>query len=393
MAQYKINVDEQLLQGLFRNNEGLAKLISQVLNPVLESEVSEVLGAERYERNQERRGYRNGTRSKKLISRVGEVSLNVPQVRNASFSSALFDRYQRSEQAFVSTLIEMVVNGVSTRKVQNITQELCGNSFSKSTVSELCKELDPIVKAWRDRPLEADAYPFLLVDAMVIKVRSNMRVIPQSLFTATAINNLGYREVIGFHIGDSESEESWSAFFSALKQRGLRGVDLVISDQHAGLVKAARTHFQGASWQRCQTHFMRNLMDACPKGIENELRERIRCILNAPDAQAARLLFDQLADQYGQKAPKTIERLEEGLEDAIAHFAVPMKYRRQLRTTNTVERLNAEVRRREQVIRIFPNLDSAVRLIGAVLMEQNENYLERPYFNMDEYWESRRKAN
>lgn len=392
MADYKITLDEKVLQGLFGKDGSLARLVSDVLNPILKAQVAEHLQAQPYERTDIRTGQRNGVRSRKLVTRVGAVELDVPQVRGTRFYPVLFERYQRSEQAFMAVLMEMVINGVSTRKVQRITQELCGHEFSKSTVSDVVKELDPLVDAWRNRPLNDEAFPFVLVDATMIKVRKDGRVRQQSLLTATGIAASGTREILGFAIDDSESSRSWGDFFAGLKQRGLHGVDLVVSDQHAGLVQAVRTHFQGASWQRCQTHLMRNIMDVCPEAEKSLVRERIRVIFNAVDEQSARNLANQFVDEFHQKVPKVTQKLEEALDDAIAVLALPPKYHRQLRTTNTVERLNSEIHRRERVFRVFPNMASAVRLIGAILMELDEEYQERRYFDMKQYWDARARV-
>ena len=265
MTQYQITIDEELLQGLFEGDEGLAKLMEEVLNQVLDGQVSENLQAGWYERTDDRQGYRNGYRTRNMKTRVGTLELEVPRVRNGHFSTELFSRYQRSEQALVLSLMEMVINGVSTRKVKNITRELCGTEFKKSTVSNLCKRLDPIVEAWNERDLDGEAYPFVLVDAMQLKIRINNQVIAQSGFIAVGINEDGYRELLGLQLGNSESETSWSEYFRWLKGRGLSGVDLVVSDDHGGLVKAVRKHFQvwpgsavrltsnATCWTRCLT--------------------------------------------------------------------------------------------------------------------------------------------
>lgn len=397
MAQYKINVDSELLHQLFLGNSqdaGVAKLLESVLNQVLQAQVTEQVEAERYERTETRQGYRNGTYPHQLTTRVGTIPLRVPRIRGGKFSTELFARYQRSEQALVLALMEMVVNGVSTRKVTQITEELCGTEFSKSTVSDLCKRLDPIVKAWNGRPLSENRFPFVLVDAMYLKVREDGRVRSRGVMIATGVNTDGYREVLGLMLGDTESEASWSEFFGWLKSRGLRGVDLIVSDDHGGLVRAIRQHFQGVTWQRCQTHFIRNILDATPKALKDDVYTRVRAILDAPDNETARLLLSQTIETYEDKAPKAMRILETGFDDATAVLVLPEKYRKRLRTTNSVERLNEEVRRRERVIRIFPNRESVIRLLGALLMEIDEKWASgRKYLDMSEYLEwSRAKA-
>ncbi|GMA56780.1 IS256 family transposase [Alicyclobacillus sacchari] len=387
MAQYQINVDDEFLKGLFLQDGGVAKLVEQVLNPILQAQVTEQLKAKPYERSDERRGYRNGTIPHALTTRIGRLVLRVPRIRNGEFSTEMFARYQRSEQALVLALMEMVINGVSTRKITQITEELCGTGFSKSTVSELCKRLDPIVEGWNNRNLREHRYPFVLVDALVLRIREDHRIRHRAAMVATGVNEEGYREILGLMLGDSESEASWREFFSWLKSRDLRGVDVVVSDSHSGLVRALQTEFQGCTWQRCQTHFMRNLLDATPKSLHDEVYQRIRAILDAPDVKSARLLMEQFVEEYAEKAPKAVRVLEEGFDDVKAVLGLPEKIRRRLRTTNGVERLNEEIRRRERVIRIFPNRESAIRLIGALLMEIDEAWTTgRRYLDMEAYW-------
>ena len=396
MAQYQITVDQEILQQLFLGNSkdaSVAKLLESVLNQVLKAQVSEQVAADHYERTDDRQGYRNGTYPRSLTTRVGNIMLRVPRIRDGKFSTELFSRYQRSEQALVLALMEMVVNGVSTRKVSQITEELCGTHFSKSTVSDLCSHLDPLVEAWNSRPLTS-AFPFVLVDAMFLKVREDNRVCSRGVMVAVGINTDGYREVLGIMTGDTESEASWSSFFSWLKQRGLHGVDLITSDDHSGLVRAIRQHLQGVTWQRCQTHFLRNVLDATPKSIKDEVHQHVRALLNAPDLKAARLLLSQTLEYFEEKAPKAMRILETGFDDVTAVLSLPEKYRKRLRTTNSVERLNEEIRRRERVIRIFPNRQSVIRLLGALLMEQDEKWASgRKYLDMEEYLSWRKNNN
>lgn len=392
MTQYQITLSQEDLHGLFSGDEGLARLMEKVLNQVLQFEATEAVGALPYERTDSRCGYRNGNRDRPLHTRVGSLTLAVPQFRKGGFSTELFERYQRSEMALMLAMMEMVINGVSTRKVTKITEELCGTQFSKSTVSALCKKLDPLVCEWNERPLGEKCYPFVLMDAIVIKVRKQGRVRSQSIMLSIGINLQGQREILGIKIGDSESYESWTEYLSWLKQRGLRGVDLVVSDHHSGLVKAIQTQFQGAVWQRCQTHFMRNILGATPKRLQKEVHSQLKPIFMAPDIKTARTLLNSTLATYQDIAPKAMETLENGFDDALAVLMLPERYRRKLRTTNLVERLNEEIRRRERVIRIFPNEESAVRLIGALLLEKDEDWITgRRYMDMTDYIEWKRK--
>lgn len=387
MTQYQLTLDSESVQRLFAGDGQLGRLVEAVLNQVLNAQVSEQLQVAPYERSEQRQGYRNGYKPRQLTTRVGALTLLVPQVRDGSFSTELFARYQRSEQALVLTLMEMVVNGVSTRKVTRITEELCGTTFAKSTVSDLCKALDPLVTAWNERDLSAQRFPFVLVDALVVKVREAGRVRAVSALVATGVNAQGYREVLGLQVGDSESARTWQDFFTWLKGRGLGGVDLVVSDHHGGLVKAVQVQFQGATWQRCQTHLSANIADATPKALQEEVHARLRPIFTAPDEPTARTLLASFVADYQTKAPAAVATLERGFDDATAVLALPAPYRVRLRTTNGVERLNEEIRRRERVIRIFPNRESVIRLVGALLMEQDEVWTTgKRYFDMTAYW-------
>jgi len=391
MAQYHVTIDAALLQQLLLNDAkdaGIAKLLESILNQVLNIQASEQLRAEPYERTEERQGYRNGTYPHTLTTRVGTITLKVPRLRNGKFSTELFSRYQRSEQAFVLALMEMVVNEVSTRKVAEITEELCGTRISKSLVPDLCRRLDPLINAWKNRSLTGNQYPFVVVDALIIRIREEHRVVQRSMLIAVGVNQEGICEVLGFMVSDSESEDSWNEFFRWLKDRGLSGVDLVVSDDHRGLVKAMHKNFQGASWQRCQTHFMRNILDAFPKALRGEIKTNTQAILHAPDMSTARMLLSKTLETFQKKAPRAMETLEKGFDDATAVLVLPEKYRKRLRTTNGLERLNEEIRRRERVIRIFPNRASAMRLIGALLLEIDTKWAAgKRYLDMTEYQE------
>jgi putative transposase len=392
MAGIDITVDEGLLSGLLSGDgTGVAKLMESMLNQVLAAQADDAAGAARYERNDGRQAYRSGTRVRTLYTRVGPLNLQVPQLRDGSFSTEIFKRYQRSEQAFVLAMLEMVVQGVSTRKVAAITEELCGTEVSKSCVSRLCEALDARLAAFNERRLE-DKFPFVLIDAMYIKVRGDERVQSKAVLIASGINEAGYRQVLGLAVGDSESASTWGDFLKALKSRGLSGVDWVVSDDHEGLKAAVHRHLQGAAWQRCQVHLMRNVLGHTPHKLKAEVGEALKLVLYSRNQQEARTQLAAFISQFESKAAKAVKCLENGFEDATAVFALPEKYRKRLRTTNMQERLNEEVRRRERVIRIFPNEHSAKRLIGALLSETNESWAERLYLDMQHYWEWRECA-
>jgi len=390
MAQLNITLESEILHGLFTSDgrdEAFSKLLSSILNQVLDAQSTEQIGAERYERSGMRKAYRNGIRERQVTTRIGTITLAVPRHRQGHFETDLFDRYQRSEQALVLAMIEMVINGVSTRKIQKVTEELCGQSFSKSTVSALCKRLDPIIEAFCNRTL-LKHYPFVVIDALYLKAREHARVRSKGLLIAQGISCDGHRGIIGFQVSDSESETSWSEFFQSLKNRGLEHVDLVVSDNHQGLVKAVRKYFQNATWQRCQTHFSRNVLDRTPKRLQTKLKELLKVMYDAPDLASARTMCNRIITEFEDKAPKAMSVLETGFDDIMAVMSLPLKYRRRLRTTNSIERLNEEIRRRERVIRIFPNVESVIRLIGALLIEQDEKWSTGiKYFDMSDYYQ------
>ena len=390
MAEYEINLSGDQVKGLLTRDDGLKGLVESVVNQVLEVQMGEHLAAGHYERSDQRKGYRNGYRPRTIYARVGKLTLRVPQSRDGEFSTELFSRYQRSEQALILAMMEMVLQGVSTRRVEKVTEELCGSSFSKSMVSRLCTGLQARVDAWNNRRLDEEGkrFPFLIVDALVIKVRLDDRVVSTSALIVSGINGKGFREILGLRLADSESEDSWSEMFAWLKGRGLKGVEFIVSDCHTGLKAAAARNFQGAIWQRCQVHLMRNVWAKANKKYRDVLIAGMRRIFGAACKEDARTAFRNLVDQLEGKADKALETLENGLEDALAVMDLPEKYRRRLTTTNMQERLNEEIRRREKVIRIFPNEASAMRLIGAMLAEKHEAWSTgRRYFDMTEFHE------
>ena len=387
MTRAQINLDAEQIQNLLSGDSaGMRLLVQQAVNQFLQAELSEHLQAESGERTDDRRGYRNGTYPRRMTTRVGTIELDVPRDRDGTFRTELFERFQRSERALVLALMDMVVHGVATRKVAHITETLCGHSFSKSTVSRLSAELDTVVDAWRNRPLSRQSYPFVIADAMYIKVRREGRVRSTAVLIAVGIGEDGYREVLGVETSIRESNESWSGFFGRLRQRGLAGIDYTVSDAHEGLVAALREYFPGSTWQRCQVHFMRNVLDVTPKKHRDRMVSLLRQILHADDPDEARKALERAQSEMQHSAEKALGVLETGFDDAIAVLALPNKYRRRLRTSNMLERLNEEIRRREKPIRIFANDESAIRLIGALLMEHHEAWVaSRQYLDLDDY--------
>jgi len=387
MTQIQVSFDEETLRKVLLGDKGAEVLLEKVMNEILQAEMTEHLGAGPREQTDDRRGYRNGSYERKLTTRVGSLTLEVPRDRDGTFQTDLFERYQRSEKALVTTLMQMVIEGVSTRRVKEITTELCGREFSRQTVSNLTEKLDEQVQAWAGRPLDEE-YPFLLADAMRINVRRQGAVRSTQALIVIGISKDGYREILGFKIALRETGESWKELFEELKARGLRRVELATSDAHEGLEAALRKAFPGCIWQRCQAHFRRNVLDKTPSGYRDRMHELLDQILEADSQKQAQQRLEESAEHLKEKAPAALEVLDDGLYDATAVLALPGKYRRRLRTSNMLERLIQEVRRREKVIRIFPNKASAWRLVGALLAEKHEEWSTgRRYLTMDEFYQ------
>ncbi|WP_404457926.1 IS256 family transposase [Sutcliffiella horikoshii] len=357
--------------------------LALVLNSLMEKERDEYINALSHERTDDRRGYRNGYYERELITGTGSLTLKVPRTRDGEFSTSVFQKYERCEQALILSMIEMVVNGVSTRKVTKIVEELCGKSVSKSLVSNLTKSLDPIVNEWRNRPLNTLYYPYIYVDAMYIKVRENDRVVSKGVLLACGVNDEGHREIIGLRVTHGESEESWSNFFDHLKSRGIQSPKMVISDAHAGLVAAIKESFLGTSWQRCCVHFLRNIMDSFPKKNSSEAKTELKEIFRTSNIKLSRELKRDFIDKYYEVKgfTKVIETLDAGFEDAMQFHTQKAELHKHLRTTNMLERVNREIRRRERVIQIFPNDQSAIRIIGSVLMKMEEEWSKSKYIH------------
>jgi putative transposase len=382
MTHLQFNLDlDHLKDSVINSNLDMVikSAIVLVLNEVMETERDNYLRAAAYERSPDRRDYRNGYYERELILGIGKLKLKVPRTRNGEFSTSVFEKYARCDQALVISMLEMFINGVSTRKVSNIVEQLCGESISKSLVSSLTQKLDPIVNDWSKRPLNVVYYPYIFVDAMYIKVREHNKVVSKAVYIATAITEMNTREILGLSVDHAEDFDSWSRFFQHLKSRGLQSPKLVISDAHLGLQKAIQRDFIGTTWQRCTVHFKRNIIGKLPKKDSAEIRTMIKRVFEAVTVEDIRRFKNELMNQFGDEAKyaKALETLDEGFEDAIQYLNFPEKMHPHIRSTNSLERLNQEVRRREKVIRIFPNTQSAFRLIGAVLMQYQEEYSKR----------------
>jgi len=359
--------------------------VERVIQELLEAEMTAHLHADPYERNATRTGYRNGYKPRQLNTRVGTLTLQVPQDRDGTFSTQLFARYQRSEKALVLALMEMYVEGVSTRKVREITEALCGTSFSKSLVSELAGQLDEELDAWRKRPLTETTYPYLSVDARYEHVRQDGRIVSQGVLIVAGVRADGHREILAIEVADTESTATYHQLFCDLKARGLSGVRLVTSDAHTGLKAAIDRHFQGASWQRCQVHFARDLVKTVGVGRRGELAADLREIFAAATRAQAMTMSEAVAARWVASHPAVARLLEEGIEDCLACLAFPLAHRSRIRTTNGLERLNEEIKRRTRVVRIFPNPEACLRLVTALCAEQSDEWVSgRRYLEMSD---------
>ena len=374
MAQVNITLShEEVLQVLSGNRDDAFKmLVERILNAVMLAESEQQLGASMHERTEDRQDYRNGIRERILNTRIGSLVLEVPRHRNQPFHTMVFENYQRSEASLIATMVQMVIAGVSTRKVSKVVETLCGTSFSKSTVSALCKKLDAEIMAFKSRPLNMNDAPFLMVDATYFKAREEHKIVSKAFLVALAITSDGSREIVGFDVFDAEDNYSWQTFFKDLKARGLDGVHMVISDAHKSILRAIAKTYPDAAWQRCQVHFIRNILDETPTRFKEGLKSELRRMFNASTIGEARSLRDGIISDYTPVAPKAVNALDTGFEDAMTVMQLPEWMRTKLRSSNWIERLNREFKRRSDVIQIFPNAASILRLMGAVAIEYND---------------------
>ena len=376
MAQLNITLNQdEILQLLSESREdAFKKLFQDSLNSILKAESTQQLKAEKYERSEERTDSRNGCRERQLTTRIGTLDLKVPRHRNVPFKTLIFDNYKRSEAALVTTMTEMVVNGVSTRKVANVVETLCGTTYSKSMVSEVCKELEQSVNEFRNRRLDKP-YPFVFVDATYFKTRENHRIVSKAFMVAVATNSEGKREIIGFDVYDNESNDTWFMFMESLKKRGLTGLKMITSDAHPGIIYAISKTFPSVAWQRCQTHFSRNIIEKTPKKYQKGLHSELLEMYNARTVSDARKIRDRIMNDYADIAPSAMECLDNGFESIMTVMVLPENIRRFHRTSNHIERLNRELKRRSKVIGVFPNTESIIRLMGSVLIELHEAFI------------------
>lgn len=386
MAQFILTNPEEIIEKLSQDPKSLKReLLECLINAILRAESDNQLQAGRYSRTEDRTDYRNGFREREWITCSGKLKLQVPRHRNLPFKTLLFENYKRSEAALITTMAEMVVNGVATRKVERITEKLCGVRFSKSAVSEVCKGLLDIVNDFKQRPLE-ECYPFMTVDGTYFKVRENHRVISKAMMIAYATNDQGIRNIIGLEVYDKESKDTWTNFLQSLKKRGLKGVMVITSDAHEGIQYAISRIFPEVSWQRCQFHFSRNISDKAPQKYQTGIRIELNEMFNCRTIEEARKVRDRIIDDYKDKAPEAMECLDEGFEDSMTIMVLPYHLRKYYRTSNQVERINREMKRRSKSIGVFSNTDSLLRMMGSLLIELNDNLqLKKIIFKPENY--------
>lgn len=371
------------LQEIFsEDKDALKELMQELLQEILEAEMTEALGASKGERVASRLGYRSGYYRRQWVTRVGKLELRVPQDRDGRFSTKLFERYQRSEKALLGALVEMYVQGVSTRKVKAITEELCGHSFSASAISSINKSLDEHLERFAKRSLE-EKYPYLILDARYEKVREGGVIRSQAVHIAIGIDEEGRRQVLAVELANRESETSWKDFLCELKERGLQGVEYVVSDDHPGLKRAIRQVLPESYWQRCYVHFLRNAADHLPRKATDDCLQELRWIYDRRDLAEVRADLSNWLDKWSGKYPRLCEWVEENIEETLTYYRLPLQHHKHMKSTNMLERLNEEIRRRTRVVRIFPNRESCLRLIRALTVETHEGWLEsNRYLNM-----------
>jgi transposase-like protein len=357
--------------------ELIPELARRGLQQLIELEVAAVLGADRHERSEERLGYRNGYRPRTLTTQVGDLDLLIPKLRSGSFLPSILEPRRRVDQALYAVIMEAYIGGVSTRKVDALVAALGSQSgISKSQVSRICQEIDQQVQVFLSRPLESSGYAYVYLDATYLKGRLGkaLQVCSRAVVVAMGVNADGRRELLGIKVGDSENEAFWAEFIASLKERGLTGVKLVISDAHVGLTKAIRRQLQGCVWQRCRVHFSRNLLQRVPRAHQGMVTAALRSVFAQESADEILSRWDDLAASLADRFPKAAELMQEAREDVLAFRPFPRTHWRKIWSTNLLERVNEEIKRRTRMVGIFPNDAAITRLVGAVLLEQDEHW-------------------
>ena len=364
----------EMLEDFKVQDDPMMEMMKYLLGRVMELEISQRTGSEKGEHNPERTGYRSGTRNRRLDTRLGTIDLEIPKLRKGGYVPFFMERWQRSEEALVSVVVEAYRNGVSTRRIQHLAQSLGIRGISASEVSEMNRSLDGMVESFRTRSLESE-YPVIWVDALYENIREDNRIEGKAVMVVKAVNLEGKPDIIAVEVMENESEETYLALFNNLKARGVEKVWLCVSDAHKGLKAAIRKAWTGSSWQRCKVHFMRNILAHVPQRQKEEFASGLKLIWQAPDAETARKLKDDFVVRYGSRFPKAVQCLEEGFEDSIQYYSLELLDSRKISSTNTLERLNEEIRRRTRVVGIFPSMESYIRLVTSYLIEYIEDKL------------------
>ena len=366
-----------------QQSDALRELLSSALARVMDWEANQACNASYGERSEERLNSRNGYRARELETRLGTLRLGIPKLRQGSYMPSFLEPRRRWERAFVNVVSEAYVLGVSTRKVEELVESMGARGMSKSEVSRMAAELDTQVNEFRRQPLEKE-YPYMYLDALYVKVREGGRVVSKAALVAYGVAETGEREVLGVDVAAGEMESAWKSFLESLVSRGLRGVELVISDNHSGLRKAIRAVMNGSSWQRCTVHFMRNVLARVPRTAQGMVSALVRTVFQQPSYEEARAAMGKALATLEPKYPEAAEVVREAEDDVLSHMSFPSAHWRQIRSTNPLERLNKEIRRRTDVVGIFPNAASSLRLIAMVLVEQNDEWaVGRRYFSLE----------
>lgn len=372
----KVTLDvAQVKSVLMEQPDFLEPVVQAAVQSILEVEMEECLQAGKHERSEQRLGYRSGYYRRRLITRVGTLVLRVPQDRAGQFSTQVFEQYQRSEKALVASLAQMYVQGVSTRKVAAITEELCGHEFSASSISAITAKLDEQLEQFSRRKLE-DEFPYVVVDARYERVREGGVIVSRAVLIALGIDWEGRRQVLAVEYANRESQGSWREFLLQLKERGLHGVQFIVSDDHPGLKAAIREVLPGVWWQRCYVHFLRNALDYLPRKADDDCLQELRWMYERRNVEEARRDLKQWLEKWAGKYPKLCAWVEANIEETWTFYRLPVAHHKHLKSTNLLERFNQEIKRRTLVVRIFPDEASCLRLIRAVASEQHEEWME-----------------
>jgi putative transposase len=392
MTQEKSTAARFALKDLAAGDQELMRhLVRAAMQEILEAEMTDTVGAEPGERTEGRLGYRAGHYPRTLITRVGKLELRVPRDRDGRFSTELFERYQRSEKALVSALAEMYVQGVSTRKVKAITEELCGHSFSASAISAVNKGLDESLSEFAHRQLD-EPYPYLILDARYERVREGGVIRSQAVLIGIGINQEGYRQILGVDLAGRESQTTWRDFLVGLRDRGLHGVEFVVSDDHQGLRRSLMEILPEAAWQRCYVHFLRNALDHMPRKANDDCLQELRWLYDRRNLAEAQKDLSAWITRWQSVYPRLCDWVEENISETLTFYRLPLGHHKHLKSTNMLERLNEEIKRRTRVVRIFPNQKSCLRLIRALAVETHEGWLEEHrYLNMQLLAEQKRE--